>query len=345
MSESAAPALVDPYTTRDTIEHVFDQGWTDGLPALPATDRLVDEFLAETGRDPEEVIATIPQLGKEATIRHAAVSAVMAGCRPEYFPVVLAAWDALAGEKPALGGGWQSTSSPSPLLIVNGDIRSRLGFNATGGVLGPGFRPNSTIPRAIGLTISNIFGIRPHVLDQSTQGVPARWQTCIAEAEEDSPWEPFSVELGLAPGEDAISTIMVRTTEFLDNRYYSKAEEVLLDFADTLRRTGPWIMRHAAVGLILNPEHAWLFANAGFSKQDVRDWLYERAVRTEAELRAVGKAYAVADGTEHPDDQVHHVFADSSPASIPIVVAGSRNAAMSTLFRVFTTWSGRAVAI
>jgi len=335
--------VVDPDATRAGIEHVFAMGWSDGLPTLPATDEHVAEFLAHTTRDPDEVIATIPQLGKSATVRHAAVGAAMAGCAPEYFPVVLAAWDALGGEKPAQGGGWQSTSSPSPMLVVNGDIRNRLGFNSTGGVLGPGFRPNATIPRAIGLTISNIFGIRPHVLDQGTQGVPGRWQMCVAEAEEDSPWEPLSVELGHSPGADALSTVMVRTTEFLDNRYYTSAEEVLLDFADSVRRTGSWIMRHSAVGLLLNPEHAWLFADAGYSKQDVRDWLYENAVRTQADLRAVGKEYAV--GTGHPDDEVHHVLADSSPASIPIVVAGSRNAAMSAIFRVFTTWSGRVVPI
>lgn len=346
MSETAPASTLDPIVARDTIEHVFEQGWTDGLPALAATDELVEEFLAQTPRDPDAVVAWIPQLKKEATVRHVAVSAVMAGCKPEYFTLVLATWDALMRERPVLGGVWQTTSGPAPLTIVNGGIRERLGINSAGNVLGPGFRANATVTRAIGLTVSNVFGVRPHVLDQATQGVPGRWSQLIGECEEESPWEPLSVELGLAKGQDAVSTILVRTTEYLDNRYFDNAEQVLDDFADTIRRTGPWIMKHQAVGLVLNPEHAWLFADAGYSKQGVRDYLYERTYRTEAELRAVGKTYFVAEeGVTRPDDYRHHVTADATAASFPIVVAGSRNAAISAVFRVFTTWSAGTVAV
>src|SRR5207245_11663757 len=113
------------------------------------------QFLAGTSGDAGEVIGTLEQVGRDCTVYLAAVNAAMAGCRPEYFPVVLAAFGALMAERAARGGGWQSTSGPAPLIVVNGPIRTELGFNAVGGAFGPGFRPNATNPRAIGLIIRN----------------------------------------------------------------------------------------------------------------------------------------------------------------------------------------------
>ncbi|MCR2808396.1 MULTISPECIES: hypothetical protein [unclassified Microbacterium] len=342
---TAATTTLDAAAATAVIEHLYEQGWSDGLPLVPATEPVVAEFLRHTDRAADEVVARSVPLGREATVRDVAIHSVMAGCRPEHFPVILAAWDALSGERAARGGGFQSTSGPSPLIVVNGPIRHELGINNAGGVLGPGFRPNATIPRAIGLTVRNTFGIRPQELDQSTQGVPGRWQVCVAEDEEESPWPPLSVECGLAPGESAVSATLLRTMEFVDNRSFKGPEDVLRDFADTIRRTGPWIFRHSAVGIIMNPEHADLFASAGMSKQDVRDWLFAACTRTEAELEAVGKGLSYLPEGPFEPDHAHHVLADATPASIPIVVAGSRNAAMSMVFRVFTTWSGQSFPV
>ena len=346
MSITETPEQVlDPAAAAAVVEYLFEQGWSDGLPLIAATEEAVQEFLTTTSRDPDEVIARLPQLGREATVRDVVTHAVMAGCRPEYLPVVLTAWDALSAERAARGGGWQSTSGPAPLVVVNGGIRAAIGLNATGGVLGPGFRPNATIPRAIGLTVRNSFGVVPHELEQATQGLPGRWSVCIAEDEEHSPWEPLSVEAGLEPGQDAVSATLTRTYEFVDNRHFHDHVEVLRDFADTMARTGSWIFRTASVGIIMNPEHARLLADAGMSKQDVREWLVEHAGRTEAELAAVGKGLSRVDEGPFAPDHFHPVFADATPASLPIIVAGSRNAAMSMVFRVFGTWSGRAFPV
>ncbi|GGH34917.1 hypothetical protein [Microbacterium album] len=336
---------LDPVAAARVSEYLFERGWTDGLPAVAASEESVADFLAHTDRDPDEIVARLPQVGRTATVRDVATHAVMAGCRPEYLPVVLAAWDALSAERSALGGGWQSTSGPGPLLVVNGDIRGKLGINSTGGVFGPGFRPNATIPRAIGLTVRNSFGVLPHELEQATQGIPGRWSMCIGEDEENSPWEPLSVELGMAPGESAVSTLLLRTSEFIDNRHFREPVEVLRDFADTIQRSGPWIFRHSSVGIVMNPEHAHLFAGAGMSKQDVREWLVAHCGRTEGELARVGKALSGRTGETFAPDHFHPVFADASPASLPIVVAGSRNAAISMVVRVFSTWTGRAFPI
>src|SRR5262249_52699114 len=181
----------DPEEARAAIEYCYAQGWSDGLPLVPVSQPLVEAFLATTSRSPDEVIGEVEQVGRNCTVYLAAVNAAMAGCLPEYFPVVLAAFDTLMRERAARGGGWQPTSGPAPMIVVNGPVRHELGFNTQGGAFGPGFRPNATVARAIGLIVRNAFGIRPHVLEQATQGLPGRWSICLAENEEESPWPPF----------------------------------------------------------------------------------------------------------------------------------------------------------
>ncbi|GGA61023.1 hypothetical protein GCM10011490_09010 [Pseudoclavibacter endophyticus] len=335
---------LDPAAARAVAEHLFDRGWTDGLPTLPATEDEVERFLAHTDRDPDEILARLPQLDKQATVRDITVHAIMAGCRPEYLPVVLTAWEALSADRTAIGGAWQSTSGPSPVVIVNGPIRQRLELNSAGGIFGPGFRPNATIPRAIGLTVRNSLGVVPHELEQATQGVPGRWAQCFGEAEERSPWESFATELGLDEGADAVSVILARTSEFVDNRHFNDPIEVLRDFADSMQRTGPWIFPTSACLLVLNPDHARVLAEAGWSKQDVREWLVEHAGKTEAQLAAVGKALSRGD-QRFDDDHFHPVFAEPTPEHLPIVVGGSPNAAISMVVRVFSRWPGKAFRI
>ncbi|HWN01296.1 MAG TPA: hypothetical protein VNO54_29955 [Streptosporangiaceae bacterium] len=260
----------DPEEAQAAIEYCYARGWSDGLPLVPASQPLVEKFLATTGRSPDEVIGEIEQVGRNCTVYLAAVNAVMAGCLPEYFPVVLAAFDALMRERAARGGGWQSTSGPAPMIVVNGPVRHELGFNAQGGAFGPGFRPNATVARAIGLIVRNAFGIRPHVLEQATQGLPGRWSICLAENEEESPWPPFAVDGGLPSDTSAVSATLLRTCEFVDNRHTPDPEQVLWDVADTISRTGSLIFRDTSAGVVFCPEHAQMLATAGFSKKTSR---------------------------------------------------------------------------
>src|ERR1700744_4564694 len=197
---AASAAAPDPDEAQRAIEYCYEQGWSDGLPLVPVSGPLLDRFLATTDRDPEEILGALEQVGRDVDVRTAAINAAMAGCLPEYFPVVLAAFEALMRDRAARGGGFQSTRGPPPLIVVNGPVRKELGFNTAGGAFGPGFRPNATIPRAIGLIVRNAFGIHPHVLEQATQGLPGRWQGCIAENEEEAPWEPFAENGGVGGG-------------------------------------------------------------------------------------------------------------------------------------------------
>jgi hypothetical protein len=340
---AAAP---DPDEAQRAIEYCYEQGWSDGLPLVPVSQPLLDQFLATTDKDPEEIIGSLEQVGKDVNVYLAAINAAMAGCKPEYFPVVLAAFEALLRDRAARGGGFQSTSGPSPLIVVNGPVRKELGFNTAGGAFGPGFRPNATIPRAIGLLVRNGFGIHPHVLEQATQGLPGRWQVCIAENEEESPWEPLAENGGVAGGVSAVSATLTRTMEFVDNRHTPNHEDVLRDFQDTISRIGSQIFPLSSVALVLCPEHAQMFASAGMSKQDVQNWLLERCGRTGAELTSMGKAEVnrASFRGEYEGDEAFHKFL-AGPTSIPVIVAGAKNAAISMVVRIFGEWSGTSVPI
>jgi hypothetical protein len=340
----AADAEPDPDVAQEAIEYCYQRGWSDGLPLVPASQPLVDRFLAQTSRGPDEVIGTLEQVGRDCTVYLAAVNAVMAGCLPEYFPVVLAAFDALMSQRPARGGGWQSTSGPAPLIVVNGPVRERLGFNSTGGVFGPGFRANATVARAVGLIIRNAFGIRPQVLEQATQGIPGRWSICIGENEEESPWEPLAAEAGLPAGTSAVSATLIRTAEYVDNRHTHDPEHVLWDLADTISRTGALIFRETSCGVVMCPEHAQMLAAAGYSKADVRQWLADHSGRSRADLRRAGKDGLNQGGARFAAPEpapVEEEFSRivSSAEQVPVIVAGAKNAAISMVVRIFGTWS------
>jgi hypothetical protein len=320
------------------IEYCYDKGWTDGLPVVPATAADVAACLATTPHPGNEVIGSQPHLSRSVTVAQAAANAIMAGCKPEYFPVVLAAWQAVMQERSSRGA-WQSTSGPAPLIVVNGPVRARLGINAAGGAFGPGFRPNATIARAIGLIVRNGYGVRPQELEQATQGLPGRWSVCLGENEEMSPWEPLSVVGGVPAGVDAVSAMLIRTVEYVDNRSTDSAEAVLTDFADTLGRMGAYVGGpHSSGGLVLGPEHAQLLGNAGYRRADVQQWLFEHTVRDPADMAAAGKGEHVGDG---PFRML------PSADAIPIIVAGAANAAMSMVFRPFgwAAWAGQSVPV
>jgi hypothetical protein len=345
-------ARLDPDLAQLAIEHCYEQDWSDGLPLVPVSQPLLDRFLAQTSRGPREIIGSLEQVGRECTVELAAINAAMAGCRPEYFPVVLAAFEALMLDRAARGGGFQSTSGPAPLIVVNGPVRGELGFNGAGGAFGPGFRANATVARSVGLIVRNVFGIKPQVLEQATQGLPGRWSICIAENEEESPWDPLAAEAGLAAGTSAVSATLLRTCEFVDNRHTQDPEQVLWDFADTISRTGALIFRETSCGVVFCPEHAQLLAGAGFTKDDVKDWLIEHCGRTQAELRRAGKdgvsenhvRFAADEpGVAGPDGGFSRIL--PSRQHVPVLVAGARNAAISMVVRVFGLWSGTPVAI
>jgi hypothetical protein len=342
------PPSVDLSDIRRVLEYYADRGWTDGLPVMPVTESYLDEFLAQTSRAPDDVVFSMPHLNRRCSVRAAAINAAMAGCLPEHFPVVLAAWEAFGLEGYAGKGIWQSTTGTAPLLVVNGPVRNRLGFNSRGNVFGSGFRANATVGRAIRLTALNVFGLRPHELDQATQGTPAKYSACIAENEEDSPWPPLPADFGFPADADTVTAMVTRSVVHLEARHTAVPEQLGRDLAGTLARTGALVHETISGCLVLGPEHAALFARAGWSKADVRQFVFEQATNSRAVLAAVGKE-AVSRTTRwrlpagHPEaveDTAAEAGSDdvpvlNSPEALLVVVAGAHNGGVSAVVETF----------
>jgi hypothetical protein len=337
--------IEDADALRRALEYYDGQGWTDGLPVVPVTESYLASFLAQAGRDPDDVLLALPHLNRELTVRLAAINAALAGCRPEYLPVVLAAWESFAAEGYVGRAIWQSTTGTAPFLIVNGPVRERLGLNSGGNVFGSGFRANATIGRAIRLGAINAFGLRPHELDQATQGTPAKYTACIAENEEQSPWPALHTEFGLAAADSAVTAMVIRSCVHLEARHTMAPEQLASNLAGTIARTGALVHATTSAAVVLGPEHARLFGAAGWSKADVRQAVYERAVLGWSELVAAGKE-ALSSRTrwrlpaDHPDAlpvsgaaEALHVL--TSPEAVLVVVAGAANAGVSAVVETF----------
>jgi len=339
--ERRAPTDEALRSARAAIEYCYEQGWTDGLPVVPPLNELVDEFLGQTARDPGEVLMTVRHLERSCTVRQAAINSVMAGCKPDYFPVILAAIDAFASGAGMVTGLLQSTTGQAEIVVVNGPIRQRLNFNCQDNIFSPGDRPNATVGRALRLIIMNALGIRPHVFDQSTQGTSAKYSCCIAENEEDSPWEPLHVERGFARDTSAVTVQMVRSDLYVEHRGTQVPEEILLTIADSMSYAGMITqiteerILHGSV-VVMGPEHAQIIAKQGWSKHDVKRFLWENFGKTKGELRGFGKV--ARDLEDKANDAFIHT--GGSPESILLVVAGANNAGVSTVCPSFTV--GRA---
>ena len=301
---------------------------TDGLPVVPPTAARVAEAVAASGRLRDELVAEMPPNLGRATVEKIAVNAVMAGCRPEYLPVVLAAVEAVCDDRFCLLGVSGTTDAVAPLVIVNGPIRSALDINSGAGVFGPGWRANATIGRALRLCWVNIGGAKPGVISMSTFGRPGRYTSCIGENEEASPWEPLHVEHGFDPGDSTVAVLAAEAPQIVaDTRSRSAA-----DLLATIARSVEVVAHHKAVGLgdtalVFSPEHVSTLAADGWSKARVRRFLWERLRKPLAELLP-GR-----DGGEGLSDEALAAFPEGArgdvlvtkfqaPESLKLLVAG-----------------------
>lgn len=250
---------------------------TDGLPVVPPTRERVEAAIAATGRSPDELIALVaPALGR-ATVERIAVNAVMAGCRPEYLPVVIAGVEAMCDEGFSLVGVSGTTDAVAPVFIVNGPARGALGINAGAGALGPGHRANATIGRALRLIWANLGGARAGAISMSTFGNPGRYACCFGEHEEVSPWPPLHVEHGFAADDSTIAALPGEPLQVVVDGHSRTAADVLT----TVARSLEVIASHRTVSLgdmllLVSPMHARTIAADGWSKADVRRFLWER---------------------------------------------------------------------
>ena len=312
----------------DPIESLFDRGVTDGLPAVPPTRERVERAIAACGRPADELVALVPPNYGRATVEKIAINAVMAGCRPEYLPVVLAAVDAICDDAFDLHGVAATTNAPAPLLVINGPVRKALDVNCGAGLFGPGWRANATIGRAVRLVCVNVGGATPGVVSMSTLAHPGRYTYCIGEWEEQNPWEPLHVEHGFGAGESTVAALAADAPLGVYDHRSRTAPELLATIAASMAVIANHEMTHwGDTLLVLGPEHARTLAGDGWDKAAVRRFLFERLQRPVRELvpgrdGGEGLPEHVLRKFAHPEREETRVPKFRAPEHIKIVVAG-----------------------
>ena len=275
------------------VEFCFEKRWTDGLPVIPPTPDAVERIISYLGRDPDEVIGIIPPRDGVATIETIAINCVMAGCRPEYVPIVIAAFEAMLDDRFNLNGVQTTTHGCAPLAIVSGPAVREFGFNTKECAFGHGDRASGTIGRAIRLILWNIGGGFPGEPCKTTQGHPGYWSFCIAEDPDNNPWEPLHVERGFKAEDTVVTIVAVEGPRLIGNGAgYGPAENVLYVLADCIANLGSPQISGGDMALVLAPMAAKNLANAGYSKAQVKERLKELSTRP---VRDVKHRHSIAE--------------------------------------------------
>src|SRR5215831_18728871 len=281
----------------DPIEACFERGWSDGLPVVPPTDERILRMLGGTSRKPEDVVGRVPPNLAPCTVEKVAINAVMAGCKPEYMPIVLAALEAALKPIATLHGLLCTTCSGSPILIVNGPITRAIGMNSGINALGQGNRANATIGRALNLIVRNVGGGRPGELSRSTLGGPHKYTFCFAEDESDPEWEPLAVARGFPRGSNAITFFQGDGIQAFVDQRSRKAPELTRSLAmELLAVCHPKLCEFTNALLVLSPEHYGIFQDAGWDRQRIESELHMAMVRPGKDL--VQGAQDVAEGID-----------------------------------------------
>lgn len=257
----------------------IEKGWSDGLPIIPPTEQAVENMLTGTKREPSDVVATIPPIEGEATVEKIAINAVMAGCLPEYMPVIITAIEGMSEDRFRLAEIQSTTHPVAPLIVVNGPICKKLRINSKAGAFGPCWRANATIGRAIRLILLNVGGAIPGKFDMSTQGQPSKYTYCVAENEDDSPWEPLHVERGFEISSNTITVIAAENPHNINENVAINGQEILTSICNSVATTGcnNVLFQEGTPVIALCPEHAAAIAADGFSKNDVKNYIYEKS--------------------------------------------------------------------
>jgi hypothetical protein len=260
----------------DEMEALFERGWTDGLPVVPPTEKRVLAMLEGTSRAADEVVSLVPPDLAECTVEKVAINAVMAGCKPEYLPIVLAALEGACSDEFNMHGLLATTMGTGPVLIVNGPIRRAIGMNSGRNVFGQGNRANASIGRALQLIVRNVGGGRPGEVDRATFGNPGKLSFCFAEDEEGSPWTPLSVDYGFEAGVNTVTLFPGEGPRNIIDQRSREPESLARSYAVNMRTLHhPKVIMAFDVLLAIGPEHARVFADAGWSKEKLTARLQE----------------------------------------------------------------------
>jgi hypothetical protein len=308
------------------IEMVYQRGWTDGLPVIPPTEKSLEAMLAACGLKQEAVVGEIPIRNASITADKVAINAIMAGCLPEYMPVLMSVLKGVCHPEFGYHGPATSTGGAAIAILVNGPVARELGINARDNLFGPGFRPNATIGRALRLIMMNVVNTRPGGLDRSTLGNPGKYTLCFAEDEAGSPWEAFHVERGFRPEESTVTVFAAESILQIYNQLSSDPEQLCMTMADAMSNLGSMnIVGQQDLWVVFAGEHQEVFRKAGWRKGQVKECLYRHARRSVADVKRAGRMPGPI--REEEESTQRHVV--RKPEDISVISAGGRAGAFS----------------
>jgi hypothetical protein len=315
-------------------DYFWEQGWTDGLPVVPPTEDAVRAMLAAVDADPQHSLGVIQPSNSRATLEKLAINAVMAGCKPEHFPVVVTAVRAALHDGYNLAGTAATTGGANQVVIVNGPIAPRLGIQADAGCFGPGFRANAAIGRALRLIVRNVAGLTPGEMDKATLSSPGRYSFCFAENLETSPWPSLAESKGFHPDVSTVTMVAANAPLQLEAHGDREPEGFLTAAAHAILGLGPSL---SELVLVISQELIAYLAASGWSRAQVAGFLYEKTLRPAGEWdqwRRIDKL--------PPDaDRERLIGSVSSPDRITVVPAGGD---AGEFMSIITSWgSSRSV--
>ena len=312
-------------TRVDEFEFFLEKEWSDGLPVVTPTEERVQWMLTGTRRDPDELIGHIPPAMEPATVRTVAIHALMAGCKPEYLPVVLGGITLILREELNMNGVQCTMHGVAPLMIVDGPYAQKIRLHGGNGCFGPGFRANASIGRAIRLMLLNLGGGIAGVGSATVFATPLRYTACLTENIECSPWESLAVSRGYSPEDDVITCAMVESPKLHFDDASQDPDRLLTGIADCMTGMGSWNM-HARSDMVvaMSPQHAGICAQAGMSRADVHRRLCELAGRKQRDLRGGGnwRRERALRLNINPDDDDCFIRAIKDPRDLQLIVAG-----------------------
>ena len=314
----------------DAFEVTYDRGWSDGLPVVPPTDLRLARMLAGTSRPATDIIGAIPPNLIKCSVEKVAINAVLAGCRPEYLPVVLATVEAALKPEFSMHGLLATLWFSGPVVIVNGPVTKRIGMNSGGNALGQGNRANATIGRALQLLIRNVGGGVPGEIDRSVLGNPGKYTFCFAEDESDPNWMPLNVSRGAAPGSSSVTLFHGDGVQGVSAAKARTPDALCKALAAALWAVGhPRDAGRAGAILVLGADHYQIFADAGWGRTEVEAGLHAALKRPAADL--IAGTDGIAEGLPADVDYADNLIDKFNPGFLLVVRAGGRGGGVSAI--------------
>jgi hypothetical protein len=301
------------------MELCYTNGWTDGFPVVPPTEERIVGMLAAAGLEPSYQCAFIENRQISVTAEKVAINAVLAGCKAEYFPIVVAAVEALGDPLYGYHGPATSTGGSAVFMCVNGPIAKEIGMNSGDNLFAPGWRANSTIGRAVRLVMRNTIGTLPGELDRSSLGHGGKYTFCIAENEEDSPWPPFHTTRGFAKDQNAV-TIFAALAPHQYSNQLSSTPDGILKTACAQMKISAGSGRHPQYAMVFAGEHQVNIKKNGWTREQVQEYVFENARVSVAELK---RNFIIA-GDLTPEDERTMTPIVAKPQDLLVFAAGGK---------------------